>query len=218
MGPLKKLPIFLAALILGAGRLGADASAEAVSPAAQAQASPVVSPVAPQAVAPPLSPSANAPSALSPSAGLLDGLTQTTLSPAAPEGAALSGTAGDPLPPEEVSDPLAMETPALDLGQLTSPVLMKLVRALGKASDRVWFDPDQQTALENPSPGAQSAAAVDLFAELNRRAGQGDKDAKQALDLAIGLHGDLRALPVAAVATPTSPSAPALSPTAQPTP
>ena len=212
MGPLKQLLFFLAMLNLGAGHLGA------ATEGAQAQPSPVLSPAPPQTVTPPPSPSATAPAPVSPPAGPPVGLTQTPLGLAPPEGTALNGTASDPLPPEEVSDPLAMETPALDLAPLPSSTLLKLVRALGKAADRVWFDPDQQAALANPSPQAQSVSAVDLFAELRRRAERGDKDAKQALDLAVGLHGDLRALPVGAVATPTSPNAPALSPTAQPAP
>lgn len=218
MGPLKQWLFFLAMLILGAARL--DAAAEGANPAAQAQPGPVLSPLAPQAVAPPLSPSAAAPTPLSPPSGPPVGLTQTPLSLAPPEGLALSDTAGDRLAPEEVSDPLATETLALDLAPLPSSTLLKLVRALGKAADRVWFDPDQQTALAKPSPEAQSVSAVDLFAELNRRAERGDKAAKQALDLAVGLHGDLRALPVGAgaVATPTDPKAPALSPTAPPAP
>jgi hypothetical protein len=221
---LEKLLVIALALSLGAP-LAADGPG-AVSPAAQALPSPVSSPAAPVSAAAPSSPSAMAPTApaapaLAAPTGLQDALSQTAAPLALTASAADSA---DPAPPEEVADPLALTAQPLDLGALASPILLKLARALSKGSDKVWFDPDLQQALTGSTPGAQSAAADALFAELNRRAAQGDKEAKQALDLAVKLHGDLRALPVTADApalspsaqAATSPSAQALSPSAAP--
>jgi hypothetical protein len=221
---LKNLFVLMAALLaLPPGHACADGVATASSPTAQSPLTPALTPSAPAGVSGPLSPSVAAPmppQAPAPSAppqGLLDGVTMSPAALTPPAGAAQGVSASpDPLAPEEVSDPLALVTQPLDLASLASPILLKLARALSKGSDKVWFDPELQQALSASTPGAQSAAAEALFAELNRRAGQGDKESKQALDLAVKLHGDLRALSLSPSDQALTPSAQTLSGTAQP--
>lgn len=158
----------------------------ALVPAGAARAA-AVSPVASVAVSP---------SAAPVTAASLSG-SAAGLSPAAGVGPAVTATATaslDPVPPEEIADPLSItaQTPDADLATLPTLTLSRLSRALANDAPALWYDPDQDQPLADEAAGALRVDADALYTELARRSDGGDKDARQALGLAR-LRGDGRA-------------------------
>ena len=128
-----------------------------------------------------------------------------------------------PTAEEQVLDDAEASTGSakLDLSQADTLLLAKISKNIALSQDSFLFNVEEHAPADKPGVGVDEVAVMDLYKELARRAKVDEKEARQALALAI-LRGDARAKNARDMQnlsnTAKTPAAPvAVSPSALPT-
>jgi len=94
----------------------------------------------------------------------------------------------------EIEDDAVPVSPsaALDLAKAETRLLAKISESLGSVQEKILFNVEENAPAEKPGNGVCEVEAHALYLELARRAVAEEKEARQALSLAI-VKGDQRA-------------------------